>query len=431
MSEFNMKEYVRKRMMEITDLKDRQLFKEVAGDLLVKLYDYSKDAYQELEKNILNESSPLQKDYAVYISLTDLSRYDATDAFLCPMIARDTRKSMVAFDEIAEALKERQSLKLFTVYMEAGVTELHRLLHEDMTFNGIIRTQNKEYQAAFKVRRNMDYMDMVKELYYIFGANYQPWSTVCEAYLTKMLDVCLISSEPFMNKEAITEIQVDFGAYAGLIHYDMIPLWNLSPIMVRTSTYPNPGIDKANFEHRIYSHRLKRGNGHLIRNTDVEITNIRRQDEDLLITCPVDSPCDWHLYQVNRKKDTLHYPYPVLSNQYKESFAGSITEMYRRSIKTKGELARLMESFDYQNYVVFRDARVMDPEEVPAGCFEGCYNMDGFIQDEIRVGGSQKVLVIDFKAVNPPNYLNEDIMSFLVTQAQKIFPEYLCTGRLL
>lgn len=429
-SEMDMKEYINKRMMEITSLKDRQLFKEVAGELLVKIYEYNKDAYQNLERSILNESAPSQRDYAIYVSLTDMARYDATDPFLSPMLERDTKKTEIAFDEIVKALKEKQSLKLFTVFIKAGVTPVHQLVDEDRVFKGIIKTQKREYRATFRLQQNTEYMDLIKELYYIFSANYQPWSTVCEAYLTKMMDVCLVSSEPVRDVEELIEIQVDFEEYTHQVKYDMIPLWNLKPITKRTSTYPSPGIDRTNFEHRIFSHQLRGSNVHLIRNTDVEITNIRKQSGDLLITCPIDKPHDWNLYEVKQKRGAQQYPYPVLSNQYKDSLAGSITEMYRRSIKTKGELARLMESFGYQSYVGFQDVHVMNPDEVPDDCSRGCYNMDGFIQDEIRVGDSQMMMVIDFTPVNPANYLNEDIMSFLVTQAQKIFPEYLCVGRM-
>lgn len=427
----DMKEYVRKRMMEIANLQDRQLYKEVVGELLVNIYEYNQDAYQNLERRILNESTPSQSDYAIYVSLTDLDHYDATDSFLGPMMERDTIKTVIAFDEIVKALKEKKSLKLFTVFIKVGVTALHQMINEGRDFKGIIKTQKREYQATFCLQQNTEYMDLIKELYYIFGANNQPWSTVCEAYLTKMMDVCLVSSEPMMDVEELIEIHVNFEEYADYVKYDTIPLWNLKSITERTSTYPSPGIDRTNFEHRIFAHRLKGNNVHLIRNTNVEITNTRRLDGDLFITCPIDKPHDWSLYEVKQQQGGgQQYPYPVLSNQHKDSLAGSIMEMYRRSIKTKGELARLMESFGYQSYVGFQDVSIMDPDEISMDGFQGCYNMDGFIHDEIRVGGIQKLMVIDFTPIDPSNYLNEDIMSFLVTQAQKIFPEYLCVGRM-
>ena len=38
--------------------------------------------------------------------------------------------------------------------------------------------------------------------------------------------------------------------------------------------------------------------------------------------------------------------------------------------------------------------------------------------------------MVSFRALDPKNYLNEDIMSFLVTQVQRIFPDYRCVGRI-
>lgn len=429
-NEFDMNDYVRKRMLEITNLNDRKIFKDVVSDLLVRIYEYSRESYQELEKRILNEYSSSQSDYAIYICLTDMAHYDATDTFMYPMLARDTKKAEVPFKEIQEALKDNKRRYLYTVFFKAGAPMVYRVAQEGRTFKGIIKTVKQEYQASFKVVRNEEYMDMIKELYYIFGANYQPWLTVCEAYLTKMLDVYLCSAEPMDDPGEIVEIEVDFEEYSNQIQFGMIPLWNLQPLTEKTSTYPNPSIDKANYEHQIFSYRLKNECEYLIRNTDVEITNIRRLNGDLFITCPIDMPCQWRLYEVNKRRGTEQYLYPVLSNQYKDSFAANITEMFRKSIKTKGELARLIESFDYEDYVVFQDAYIMDREEVPEDCLSGTYNMDGFIQDEIRVGDSNQILVIDFTAVNRSNFLNEDIISFLVTHVQKIFPEYHCVGRL-
>ena len=69
--------------------------------------------------------------------------------------------------------------------------------------------------------------------------------------------------------------------------------------------------------------------------------------------------------------------------------------------------------------------------EMPPDGWEGAnYNMDGFVRDEIRIGDTRQVLLLHFVPADEGNYLNEDIMSFFVTQVQKLFPEYLCIGRL-
>lgn len=427
---FDMKHYIEKRMLEIKDLGDRILFKEAVGEILMSVYEYNQKAYSELEKRILDECRPAQGSYAVYTSMTDIKHFDATDTFMYPMRSGDVKKTHVGYQDIQHALSSRESLKLYTVFLQGSASQVHTLLaQKERRFRGVVKTEKREYQAEFCVRQNTDYMDMIENLYYIFGANYQPWLTVCCAYLVKMLDIYLCSAEQIKGKEEILEIQTDFEEYAGLIRYDMIPLWNLQPLTEKTSTYPNPSVDKTNYEHQIFSQRLDEKCEYLVRNTDVEITNIRRLNGDLYITCPMDQPCEWQMYQVNRIDRKGKYPYPVLSNQFKESFSGSITEMFRKSIKTKGEMGRLIESFDYGEYVTFVDFQVCN--QMPKGCAAANYNMDAFVEDEIRTQDVRKILVIDFSAKDLTCYLNEDIMSFLVTQVQKIFPEYHCCGRLV
>jgi len=93
---------------------------------------------------------------------------------------------------------------------------------------------------------------------------------------------------------------VDFEEYSTQVAYGMIPLWNLRPLTEKTSTYPNPCVDKINYEHQFYSQRLDKDCAYLVRDTGVEITNIRRLDGDLYITCPLERPCEWNLYEVHQ-----------------------------------------------------------------------------------------------------------------------------------
>lgn len=46
--DFSMEEYIEKRMMEITDLDQRRMFKQTVGDILSAVYAYSKEAFDNL-----------------------------------------------------------------------------------------------------------------------------------------------------------------------------------------------------------------------------------------------------------------------------------------------------------------------------------------------------------------------------------------------
>ena len=425
---FDMEQYIRKRMMEISQLEDRASYKEIVGNLLLDLYRYNQEAYEKLEERILQESNPRQGSYAVYMGLTDGEHYDATDSFLYPMREEDTGKREVSANDVNEAVKSGESIRLYTVFLQAKASVISRLLHENKVFSGVIQTDKRQYRCTFTLRRSESYLELVKDLYYVFSANSQPWTTVCEAYLMKLLDVYLVTAENIPQKDTIEEIRVDFEGYADLVRYDRIPLWNLKKVKEKTSTYPEPCIDKVNYEHRIFAHRLAPDCEYLVADTNVEITNIRRVNGDLLISCTLDTPYEWELYQIRQDNKKGYYPYPVMGNCCKESFSGNITELYRRSIKTRGEMARLIEAFDYGGYVAFKGVEVC---KLPPDRWEWSnYNMDGFVQDEIRVGDARQALLLHFVPADGENYMNEDIMSFYVTQIQKLFPEYQCIGRL-
>ena len=70
--DFNMEDYIDKRLLEIESLKDKVVFKEVVGKLMLELFEYTQKEYQGLEKRVLREFQSKQNDYAIYLTLTDL-----------------------------------------------------------------------------------------------------------------------------------------------------------------------------------------------------------------------------------------------------------------------------------------------------------------------------------------------------------------------
>ena len=53
--EFELAEYIRKRMMEISQLEERSLFRKVVEKALLKVHEYNQQAYQRLEERVLEE----------------------------------------------------------------------------------------------------------------------------------------------------------------------------------------------------------------------------------------------------------------------------------------------------------------------------------------------------------------------------------------
>ena len=52
---FDIDEYVRKRLMEMDQLKNRELFKEIIADMMNGLYQHVKEEYRFLENRVFQE----------------------------------------------------------------------------------------------------------------------------------------------------------------------------------------------------------------------------------------------------------------------------------------------------------------------------------------------------------------------------------------
>lgn len=414
--EFDLEAYIEQRFHEMRVFEDKLLYKKIVGDLIQELFSYTQQEYKALEQRVLSEYETEQSKYAIYLGLTNREHYDPTDTFLCAMREEDIEEKK----EIA--LEVGQSYIFDQIYLEASVNIVEAFAQA--SFLGRLKTEKQTYPISVSVKKNEAYLDMIQKLYHIFGTNYLSWTTVCCAYLNKLFELSFVVPSSIEKKETVLEVQVDWKEFAPYLRYQPVPLWNIKKVIEKTSTFPEPCIDKTNYEHYIYANKLEENCQYLVTNTEVEITNIRRVEGDLILTCPEESSKEWVLYQVNPKpKKVAKYLYPVLSNQIKESFVGNVNQRYGNAVKTKLEIARILMSFEYSEYVIFQDVRVLEKRTSKVIT----YSMDAFIQDEIRLGGFQQTLEVSFRRVGK-HYLQEDIMSFLVTQVQKLFPEYDCIG---
>ena len=414
---FDLMSYASERALELQNLEDRSFYKTVVEKMMLELFQHIKEEQVALEDRVFSEIRAEKYAYAIYIGLIDRDHYDASDEFLVPICSDDIITAPIS---IAEALDDKTPRLLGTFFVQHNAQEVQRFAASIQTFQGTIQTDVGEFQAFFRVRQSTRYLEQVAGLYHIYLNNRIPWTTACTAYLHKMFDVFLERVEGLEKKSdaKIQHIKVDFGSYEEYVKRDVIPLWNLPVVEKNTSIYPVPCADHTHFEHIIFAHRLKAGCRYLVKNDTPSLQGTRYLNGDLYITCANAQPAAWSLFQVNPKPLRVNYLYPVLSNQPQE--------YYRQGVKTKGELRRVIESYGYGGVVEFQDAELRPAMKTSAQT----YDMDNFITDEFRTHKNREVMLLRFGAIDPENYLNMDIMSFLVTQAQKIFPEYECRGML-
>ena len=132
---------------------------------------------------------------------------------------------------------------------------------------------------------------------------------------------------------------------------------------------------------------------------------------------------------INCDEDKIpDYEYNLMTNKVKVNFSNKMSLEKRYTIKTKSELARVINSFEVSKYLRFKEVTLEDYVECNSN---EAYDVNDFIIDEIRDDNVKKRLILQFEPVDKENYLNKDILSFLVSEVSFLYPEYKCEGRLL
>ncbi|MBR1645959.1 MAG: hypothetical protein IJ685_04185 [Selenomonadaceae bacterium] len=425
-SDFNIEKYVRDRIPELDNLANRDLFKRIVGSLTVDLYRHVKDEYDALERRVFDEAPKAIQLPDLITCVVSVDKYDLTDDQMFPIFAEDLEKPIVNSRDMIDALKNGESFFLYTCMFAVDYLTLKGLFQSSRRFKGIIEHEFGRTSAEFIVKPNDRYIKKAQELYEIAGLNYLPWRSLNLAYLFKLVDVYVVAVEEWDDQTEVREVTTDFEEFAEKILYKPLPLWNIREVTIKGNSYPQPVIDRKYFEHYLYKKQFRDGREYLLCRADTVVRNIRRQDGDFYIMCDEDLPADWQFYEFTSAPEAVNYENPLVGNERNENFSRNMIEYFGQRIKTRTEMIRFLNSFKASEIVEFVDAKIFDEYKDAE-----TYSMEDFIAHEYRTGDRERTLEISFRAKDENFYLNRDIMSFLVTEIQHLFPEYRCVGKLV
>lgn len=225
---------------------------------------------------------------------------------------------------------------------------------------------------------------------------------------------------------------MDFAEYGEYVHYDMVPLWNIEFLKLKSTGFPIPCKDKINFEHTVALAETDREHGYLAAFQAEGVSYVRRTRQALVIVASTAQQDTWDVIKIinpaANKREA--YEYPLVSNAKRQAFSDILAQKSQRVIRTEAELRRLIGSFTAaQSLSLSRIAilpRSRQQEEQAA-----CYEMNFFITDEVRRADYQNRLVLYFTVSDKNSFLNCDLVSFVVSEVQMYYPEYKCEGVIL
>lgn len=419
------------KLNEINDLSDRVLLKKIMDSVFESLEEYSKDRLDEIEKRVFSELHYVKDKYNIYSTIVKRDKLDITSEFLFPMLPEDTEEKIYDTKTILKSLQNNKNQNMFKVFLKCDYLIFKEFINNNFNLKGIIKTNKRVHEAFFKVKENRQYRDKVQKIYRSFINSNITWSTINNPYIHKIADVVLVGCEDKIeNGENILEMEVDFGEYNQYVEYDMVPLWNIKELDLKCDGFPIPCLDKVCYEHDISIAKYGIKNGYLVDEENEEIESVTFTKKSIVILSNEDKSINWNLWSiVSQDKDkSKNNEYELMTNKVNVNFTNKLAFEKPYTIKTKTELARVINSYKVSEYLKFNDVKLTEdyPDEL-----KQTYEVNDFIIDEIREENVKKSLVLYFETTNKENYLNKDILSFLVSEVQLLYPEYKCEGRLI
>ncbi|MBR2216546.1 MAG: hypothetical protein IJ849_12445 [Selenomonadaceae bacterium] len=427
---FDIDAYVRKRLMAMDQLTNRELYKEIIADMMVGLYHQVETEYDLLEKRVFAEVPRAHRMPTVITALTYRKDYDVTDKYLFPMRAEDLDERQIVVEEMLSAVRAGEPFFLYTCFFAEDHLELTKLRSEARVFHGFITSDDGEVAADFILKPNQSYLKALEELHPMSRLNGLPWRPINSPYLYKLFDVYVVGLEEWPDKveaELVTGVKVDYEEYAEKVKHDLISLWNIRPVNIQASAYPQPALERGYYEHYLYKSQFTPEYEYLLRSCPWNLRGLRWVEGDLYILCDGEMPGDWPFYEFSPAPPKPNYAYPLMSNQQNDTFSQNMIEHFGQRIKTKGELIRYLESFPFtkEHFTIAEVKLCPTPRE------RETYSAESFIAYEFRSGEQNEAILVSFAPKDSDFYLNRDLVSFLMTGVQHFFPEYACIGRLV
>ncbi|MBU3108002.1 normocyte-binding protein [Clostridium gasigenes] len=422
---------IHEKLNEIKELGDRVLLKKIMNSVFSSLEEYSEERFNQLEKRVFNEVPYVKEKYNIYSTIIKRNKIDQTDDFLYPILSEDVEEKTYDTIKILKSIEEKKTSNMFKIFLKCDYLIFKEFISNNLNIKGVIETNKKVHEAYFKVVENKEYTDKVSRLYKSFINSNVTWTTVNNPYIHKIADIVLIGcKDKIENDESVIKIEVDFGEYNKYVEYDMVPLWNIKELKLKCNGFPMPCIDKINYEHNISIVKQGEKNGYLVDYENVDINYVTFTKESVIISSTTNETAFWNLWDIisGEENKTSKYEYELMTNKVNVNFSNKLAFQNPYTIKTKTELARVINSLKASKYLKFKDIKL---EKNHLTKIKETYDVNDFIIDEIRDENIKKALILYFEPIDKDNYLNKDILSFLVSEIQFLYPEYECEGRLL
>lgn len=425
-----MKDELLKKLDRVSDLDDRRLLKNILINVFDPIVEHNMSMYETLRKNIYDEIEDSFEKYYIHTTVDSIENIDPISSFYHLMHEDDNTANEIDFKMLTESLNNSEKVKFATVFMEMDSCELNKLVLQKRYYKCTITTEKDVINTKVYLEKSDKYSKKIEELYKVFQFNDKDWKTINAGYSNKFVDVFFGEILNIDKGDSIKEISIDLGEYEKYKRPNYVMLWNIKFLEVEDKSFPKPLEDTMHYEHSIHIEKDDRNCGFLINTNHNYIKYIKQTQDSLIIANDTDIQDVWSIIRIeNISKNILkqNVEYKELSNKRNLGFVGRFANEKALIIRTRGEIARIFESYDLSKELKFKDVSIVEKYEKEINTIDFNY----FLDNNLRNDSKRSYMVLKFESTNRDDFLLYDKVSFFVSIAGLMFPEYNCVGEIV
>ena len=428
--DMDMRQYIAKTLDGMKSITEKDMLRDVMENIFLPLYDHVDSELNRIERRVKEQLPLVISEYTVWTTLLERENAHGGSPYLFPVLDEDLYKPSIELSGLNDRLRDGQEIRLDTVFIQADYLECKEIEDNREIYDGTLKSDGEHYRIGVRLKQSKRYTAAVENLYRLFIANGIPWQTINAPYMFKMFDVILvrIDIDGEENTGSTSDYIADFGRHSEKVKPGLVPVWNVQKLTMKSEDIPLATINKVNYEYTFDLSEEGTEHGYLADYQNTEIASVRRESDTMIVTTPTLKGVSWNMYKVMKRKhyETDSFQYELMNNGLDDSFAARMIAHYGTMVKTNAELQRLLEGYDVAKYIRFESYQVIHSEVTGE-----TYEVNSFLNDEIRDVAISKTLLLKFKPMKQGSYILRDMMSFLTSQVQLVYPEFRCVGVLV
>ncbi len=397
----HVKELLQSRIEKINDPVQRILLQDVLVDVFMELLHYSDKQFENLEKRLDAEIQGSSGLYNIYTGICKRKNIDNTSRCLFEMDARE----------------EYGKGYLGKLFIACDYPSIRNYMEH--TYNAKVYTGQGDYKTTVSLNYCREYIKTIENLYRQFNKNQKQWHTINCPFIYKLLAVFDIKG---VVPEHADIQRVEIEGLENPVINDVAVVWNIKKEIHKTLAEAAPAGSEEVYIHKIGLEDTNAGYLAIPEGEDIFQTIFSW--DSLYVRTRKEAHQNIGLLKIasiDRDKDLTGLLYPLQTNKRKLRHADRQALASPRFICTKGEIERIISSYEVSDEFDLIDICMDLKETVPV------LDMNSFIKSHSLLKPKRKISLILHPKDSTDIFMYEK-MFFLLAELQLYTDEFEWTG---